>query len=130
MTGSVRQSAVARGLFALLLSLVLFSRLAAPAGFMPMQSATGVVISLCTGDGAINVVVDRGDTPAAPDSQAQQHCVFAMSTGGALLPPWSPAVATPFFSAVVAVLGAAVADLTVHRLAAPPPPSRGPPAPR
>lgn len=124
----MQTSRTGRPLFAVLVLLALAMRVAVPAGFMPTATDRGVVVSICTGDGVLSHVIDLGDKGSGEKQQGGQgHCLFASATGGTLAPDplgdvrmlWMPAVLT---------LGAAVAHLTVHRLAAPPPPSQAPPA--
>ena len=52
MMGAVRQSESAKGLLAALALLVLAIQLVAPSGFMPVRTERGVVVTLCTGQGA------------------------------------------------------------------------------
>ncbi len=128
MNAWIRQGRWGKGLFALLLLFVLAVRVAAPAGFMPTKSAHGIVISLCTGHGAVKMVlpVERHDD--GKQEAKDGPCLFAAVSGGALLTPSLP----PLIIATLAVssipIGRAIAHLTVHRLAAPPPPSQAPPA--
>ena len=135
--GAVRRSEGARRLLAALALLVLAIQLVAPSGFMPMRTESGVVVTLCTGQGAVNVVVerarfDRNDTSGRhrPDDGApgQQHCPFAASVQPLVpllvladlpLPAWQLA-----FGAIAFALKTGL----IARLAAPPPPSSGPPA--
>ncbi|WP_150291655.1 hypothetical protein [Sphingobium estronivorans] len=134
MMGAVRQSESAKGLLAALALLVLAIPLVAPSGFMPVRTDRGVVVTLCTGQGAVNVVVDRGQAPGKhhrPDDGApgQQHCPFAASVQP-LVPPL--ALADLVLSAWQLGFGPIAFALKtgwIARLAAPPPPSSGPPAP-
>lgn len=134
MLGAIRQSEAARGLLAAMALLVLAIQLVAPSGFMPVRTDRGVVVTLCTGQGAVNVVVDRDGAPQgkhhSDDGQApvQQHCPFAASVQPVVppliladlpLPAWQLAFGTIFF---------ALKTGEIARLAAPPPPSSGPPS--
>lgn len=133
MLGAIRQSEVMRGLLAALALLVLCLQLVVPSGFMPVRTDKGVVVTLCTGQGAVNVVVHRqsasGDqAPPSDDRFMQQHCAFA---GGAapLLPPLPLAdLSLPAWTSGFGVIAFAVKTGWIARLAAPPPPSSGPPA--
>lgn len=138
MSGAIRQSETARRLLAALALLVLAIQLVAPSGFMPVRTGQGVVVTLCTGQGAVNVVVDRGplDRTGAPDKHdspdggmlGQQHCPFAAS-----VQPVVPPLALADVPLAAWLLGSgpiafALKTGLIARLAAPPPPSSGPPA--
>ena len=137
MMGAVRRSETARGLLATLALLVLAVQLVAPSGFMPMRIGKGVVVTLCTGQGAVNVVVDRGafDRHALPGkhrpddgAQGQQHCPFAASVQP-LVPPLVLAdLPLPAWQLGFGAIAFALKTGLIARLAAPPPPSSGPPA--
>lgn len=133
MMGAIRQSERARGLLAALALLVLTTQLIAPSGFMPVRTERGVVVTLCTGQGAVNVMVDRGKMPSkrhAPDDgmAGQPHCPFAAS-----VQPVVPALALadlplPAWQLSFGPIAFALKTGLIARLAAPPPPSSGPPA--
>lgn len=133
MTGAIRQSEAARGLLAALALLVLAIQLIAPSGFMPVRTDRGVVVTLCTGQGAVNVVVDRSHAPGKEHSgddgaPVQQHCPFAASVQP-LVPPLAAAdIALPAWQLAFGPIAFALKTGLVARLAAPPPPSSGPPA--
>lgn len=130
MGSGIRQSQTGRGLFALLVLCVLAIRIAIPTGFMPTQSIHGIVISLCTGQGAVRAVlpVQKGSEPADHEKSKGGDCAFAAGLGSGLLAATATTVAAVPAMAAPLVSSRAIADLTVHRLAAPPPPSQGPPA--
>ncbi len=116
-----------RALLATLLFCGLALRMLVPAGYMPATSTDGVTIILCSGMGQKQVVIDLGQkTPAQPDT-AESPCLFAPGMGSALLHVDALAMTIPFAYGLVLTFGAAIADLTTHRLAAPPPPAHGPP---
>lgn len=137
MLRGIRQSENARALFAALALLVLAMQAFVPSGFMPVQTSRGVVVTLCTGQGAMNVIVDRDrapghrqdrDMPGDERGQGNMHCAYA---GGASM----PALQMPAFDAtlpawmlVTGPIAFAVKTGWIARLAAPPPPSSGPPA--
>lgn len=126
----IRQSQAGRGLFALLILCALAIRVAIPTGFMPTQSLHGIVISLCTGEGAVKAIlpIQKDGEPADHRKSVGGECSFAVGLGGGLLVAMPvAAIATPMLF-VPRGTSRAIADLTVHRLAAPPPPSQGPPA--
>ncbi|WP_176590097.1 DUF2946 family protein [Sphingobium sp. EM0848] len=133
MMGAVRQSESAKGLLAALALLVLAIQLVAPSGFMPVRTDRGVVVTLCTGQGAVNVVVDRGQAPGkhhrSDDSApGQQHCPFAASVQP-LVPPLALAdLPLPAWQLGFGPIAFALKTGWIARLAAPPPPSSGPPA--
>lgn len=128
MSSWIRHSAAGRRLFAAALLLAFAMRVLIPTGFMPTQTAGGIVISLCTGQGPVNVVLLGGEEPAGHQQADGGPCMFAAGLAGGLLAPEALASVTAFSAAAARILGAAIADLTVHRLAAPPPPALGPPA--
>jgi hypothetical protein len=131
MTGRIRESRGARSAFVAAALLVLLVRMLVPAGYMPVAADGRIVVQMCSGhDGPASIVVDLGKT--APDP-ADHHkatdglCTFAGGFAGGMLPFELPKLALPLAAEVELVAGAAIADLTVHRLAAPPPPAIGPP---
>ncbi|WP_176594971.1 MULTISPECIES: DUF2946 family protein [Sphingobium] len=138
MMGAIRGSERARGLLAALALLVLAIQLIAPSGFMPVRTDRGVVVTLCTGQGAVNVVVDRGafDRHGAsgehrtPDDgmTGQQHCPFAASVQPAVPPLVLADLPLPAWQLGFGPIAFALKTGLIARLAAPPPPSSGPPA--
>ena len=113
-----------RALSGLALLAVLLNVLAPP-GFMLSPAESGMALVICTGHGAI-AVADHQPTPKSPSSKPDTLCPFS---GLVLIepPPFTaPQVIGP------APWGTSLpersADLVPGRgLAAPPPPSRGPP---
>ncbi len=134
MTAAIRQSRGARGVLAALALLVLTIHLIAPTGFMPVRTAHGVVVTLCTGQGAVNVVVDRGDAPMDGDHRpddgmgGQQHCHFAASVQPVVPPLALADLPLPAWQLAFGPVAFALKTGLIARLAAPPPPSSGPPA--
>lgn len=133
MTGAIRQSEYARGLLAAMALLVVALQLIAPAGFMPVRTAQGVLVTLCTGQGAVSVLVDREQAPGKAHHRqdegapAQQHCSFAASIQP-LVPPLTLAdLPLPAWQTVFGPIAFALKTGLIARLAAPPPPSSGPP---
>ena len=130
MIRALRNSSHCSGIFPAVALLALLIRLLIPAGFMPVESGGKLTVQLCSGYGPAFVEIDLGKkAPADPHGPSKSPCAFSGGfTGG--LPPfklWSftgPAV----FGVAVPVL-LAVADRTIRRLAAPPPPAIGPPFP-
>ncbi|MCP1472119.1 hypothetical protein J3E64_003834 [Sphingobium sp. OAS761] len=127
MTGGIRQSRGLRRIFALALLCVLAVRIAVPTGFMPTQTIHGVVISLCTGQGAVQMVLPVKGQDKPDHSDQTKDCPFAAGIGGPLMHPTAAPPAASVALELPVMLSRAIADLTVHRLAAPPPPSHAPP---
>ncbi len=129
MGGLIRHSSVARGVFVALALLVLSMRVLVPAGFMPVSLDGKMVVQLCTGTGPATMVINLGKTTPAPDKHkaGDSPCTYAGGFAGGLIEAVSPAVLLPALAIMRLPQGAAIADLTVHRLAAPPPPAIGPP---
>jgi len=129
MSWLIRQSGMARGLFVAAALLVLALRMLVPTGFMPVAHQGTMVIQLCTGTGPATMVVDLGkDAPTGDQHKAGDGlCLFACAFAGGLLAIAAFVVLASMLVRVRLPHGAAIADLTVHRLAAPPPPAIGPP---
>lgn len=98
-----------------------------PPGFMVARLGGAPAIVVCTGHGPLMAMPDGGSKPNKSPATDQGHmCVFAGH--GAMGPP--PAVLAPIQAWVDYVVppAALIRDLRPGRgLAAPPPPSRGPP---
>ena len=131
MGRSLRQNDAMRLLFAGLMALALFVRIAVPAGFMPGSTAHGITVELCSGVAGQKILIDL-DAPAKRDAgnMADGACLFASGIAPHLLAPAVLGVVFALLPVLAAPLGTAIADLTPHRLAAPPPPSQGPPSSR
>jgi len=129
MTGWIRDSRSARGVFVAAALLVLLLRTLVPTGFMPVEMDGKIVVQLCTGEGGTkSILIDIGKkAPASEHKMSDKPCTFAGGFTGAFLPSMPAPLAVPALSAILLPFGAAIADLTVHRLAAPPPPAIGPP---
>ena len=131
--GAIRRSESARGLLAALALLVLAIQMIVPPGFMPVRTASGVVVTLCTGQGAVNVVVDRDQAPGQGDHQpddgmgSQQHCPFAASVQPIVPPLILADLTLPAWTLAFGPIAFALKTGLIARLAAPPPPSSGPP---
>jgi len=130
MSSWIRQSQAGRGLFAFLLLCALSIRVAIPTGFMPTQSIHGIVISLCTGQGAATTIlpIEKGGDPAGHEKSKSGDCTFAAGLAGGLLAAAPLAALDGPLLVAPRLASRAIADLTVHRLAAPPPPAQAPPA--
>jgi hypothetical protein len=109
-------------------------RMLVPQGWMPVSDAHGVRITLCTGSGPMDMArtmsmpgmaMHHGKT-GHDQSQPDHPCAFA-GLGLALAEPTLPALALPPLARIEAL---ALRPLTIaigRGLAAPPPPSTGPP---
>lgn len=126
MRALLRESRSFNGLIAVLLALVLVARLVAPAGYMPTATAQGVVVALCSGSEGHSIRLDLGRKAPAQKPAADAPCAFAVAPTLALDTD-APALSLATVMPEAQPMGA-IADLTVHRLAAPPPPAQGPPA--
>ncbi|MEJ7927081.1 hypothetical protein WG908_09970 [Sphingobium sp. AN641] len=133
MLGAIRRSEHARGLLTALALLVFAIQLIAPSGFMPIRTDRGVVVTLCTGQGAVNVIVHRDslagdDAPATDDRATTKPCIFAGAAAHASLPSLALAEETlPAWTLAFGTIAFALKTGWIARLAAPPPPALGPP---
>ncbi|MFZ4747916.1 MAG: DUF2946 family protein [Sphingomonas sp.] len=115
-----------------LITVAMLLRLVIPAGYMPTTDATGAIrISVCTGTGAQTAYVDRDGKvhKEAPDGKHQdpQPCGFgALSVG--LATTLVATLVLPSVVANLAIIAAHAAPSVGKGLAAPPPPSTGPPS--
>ncbi len=133
--GQIRDRRHAAGL--MLATLALFVRLLFPSGFMLSPDRTALpTIVICTGQGAMTVTLDaqghkveasKGGDHHGSDGKTSHPCTFAAATVSAVA-PLLIAVLIPQQLAQVT----AAPLLTTQRpglgLAAPPPPTTGPPA--
>lgn len=121
-----------RGVFMAAALFVLLMRTLVPAGFMPTLQDGRMVVQLCTGTGPATMVLDLGKTTPAPgDKHDGDHgpCAFSGGFTGGLIQAAPPSILLPALALMRLPQGGRIADLTVHRLAAPPPPAIGPPSP-
>jgi hypothetical protein len=107
--------------------LALFLQGLAPPGFMVAREEGRATIAICTGHGAANSILDLTGHPAKqPKSQPDAPCAFA-GHGVVAAPPIAAQIAGPIARSS-APLAPVRFDLSPGRgLAAPPPPSQGPP---
>jgi hypothetical protein len=119
--GGLRRWAVGLALLALALQ-----GLTAP-GFMVARQDGRATIAICTGHGAAQSIVDLNGHPAKPaQSKPDAPCAFA-GHGVVTAPPIAALLASPIAAASPPPIVARF-DLAPGRgLAAPPPPSQGPP---
>lgn len=120
-----------RGRIALaLVALALLLRVIVPAGFMP-AAGQGFAITLCTGMGAVAAWVDgeghvhKGKPASGKD--VHQPCAFAGAGLAAHLPDMAGDVAVAMSARPARLPGLLLAVAIGRGLAAPPPPSTGPP---
>ena len=130
MNAWVRESNAGKSLFAITVLLALSLRILIPTGFMPSVSAQSLVVELCSGVSGKTVTIDLGKKLPGETQKhaADSPCVFAAGLGHGLLTSAELPVILPFVYGMTIFVGTAIADLTISRLAAPPPPSQGPPA--
>jgi hypothetical protein len=102
-----------------------------PAGWMPVTGADGMIrISMCTGLGAQTMWIDRDgqihkDAPVS-ESHDPQPCGFNVLGLGLDIAPVL-ALSSPIFNPEIIARRAKQTLAIGHGLAAPPPPSTGPP---
>ena len=115
-------------LAALLATLALVLQVAVPTGFMVADTSRGASLVICTGHGPLQLSpADHGTPSKTPASKRAGACVFAGHGAAPLTPAAQLALAARFEACVQPV--ALRFDLAPGRgLAAPPPPSQGPPA--
>jgi hypothetical protein len=115
-----------RGWFLALAALALMVQVLVPPGFMLSADAAQPTLVICTGHGAITVS-DRDHPAKAPKPGADKPCAFAAH--GVATPPPQRLVLPGAGFAPTQQAQAVAFDLAPGRgLAAPPPPSRGPPS--
>jgi len=132
MSGAVRHHSTLRALFAVLVALVLAARLFSPAGFMPVATSEGVMVTLCTGQGAVKMLVAREGVPGEHrsdhDAAPREHCPFAGIAAAPSLPAMDPLPLLAVWHLPTGPIAFALKTGWIARIAAPPPPSSGPPA--
>jgi hypothetical protein len=118
-----------RGTGVLLVALALAVRLTAPTGWMLAPGDHGPRMVICTGHGAETLGGDPTNAPGhLPDKSADHVCVFA-GAHAAPTPPAQVVVVGITSAPIVEAPASAPADQHPGQgLAAPPPPSQGPPA--
>ncbi len=115
-----------------LIACALLVRMLIPAGWMPTAGADGAMrISICSGMGVQSAWIDRDgkvhkDAPASGQHDPQP-CGFGVLGLGLDAAP-SPTITLPLVAASVVALVARQTIAIGHGLAAPPPPSTGPPS--
>ncbi len=114
-----------------LLVLTLAIRVIVPSGFMPTTDDNGMIrISMCSGMGPQTAWLDKsGHVHKDPPTKGQhdpQPCGFGALTVGAEMSN-TPAIEPPVLFSEDPSFLPAIAPSIGHGLAAPPPPSTGPP---
>ncbi len=130
MTGWIRDSRGGRGILAMLFLFALVVRMIVPTGFMPTTTPAGIVISMCTGMGAVKTFlpIEQDGDKSDRQTPADGPCIYAGGAGGGL-PDADVVVPAPMVAPNLhQVVPYAFADIATARLAAPPPPAIGPPA--
>lgn len=89
MTAWLRHSQEGQSLLALALGLALALRILVPPGFMPVATAQGMVVQLCSG---LDLAVElAGGSPASDKHEAADRpCVFAAGLDHGALPVLPP----------------------------------------
>ncbi len=114
-----------------LLALTLAIRVIVPSGFMPTTDANGMVrISMCSGMGPQTAWLDKSghihkDAPAK-DQHDPQPCGFGVLAFGAATPNAPTVESLPLFGEAATFRPSLTISIG-RGLAAPPPPSTGPP---
>jgi hypothetical protein len=111
--------------FLILALLALWMQVLVPAGFMVSTTDGNPNIVICTGHGALDLA-DHDHSGKAPQSKADAPCVFA-GHGLATETPEPMRVAAPVYAYAASPAPAFEQSAPGRGLAAPPPPSRGPP---
>jgi hypothetical protein len=115
------------------LACALALRMLVPQGWMPVSDAHGFRITMCSGTGPMDMTIAmpgmtmHGKADHAPQQPMQEHpCTFA-HLGMALAEPPSLTLPLPPFAQAEALALKTPAVAIGRGLAAPPPPSTGPP---
>ncbi len=107
-----------------LVACALALRLVVAPGFMPVATADGITIALCSGQGAMSVQIPGKSDPAMPGSAGCAYAALVVATAPdvpAVLMP--PAVLAPVARILIPLLRAPHIGVP-----APPPPAIGPPS--
>lgn len=120
-----------RALVALLLTVLLAGRMVVPTGWMPVRTAEGLTIMLCSGADAGEAWVDAGGKlhhGQQPKSKGEtgDPCPFGTISAPAALPT-GPALAVAQPEPIPAPARPLQAVAIGRGLVAPPPPATGPP---
>ena len=109
-------------------------RILVPQGWMPVADGHGFRIAMCSGAGPMDMTVAMPGMAMAhdhsghdPQQPMQDHPCTCAHLGLAFAEPVLPTLAPPPVRAAEAIVSRAFAVAIGHGLAAPPPPSTGPP---
>ncbi|MDF7774085.1 hypothetical protein P1X14_02400 [Sphingomonas sp. AOB5] len=132
MIGVIRTGGRVRSLFAAMFALALLVRIAVPAGFMPVATAQGIVVTICDAvNGGKTMVVDLGNPDVggqqSDHQQKAESCAFAGMSAPALGTGAPPLLAERAMLLREFAL-APPADFAPGRADYLTPPLRGPPA--
>jgi len=127
MARVARRTRTGRRFFVALAALALMLQILVPPGFMVSDGPSHAIV-ICTGHGPITSPLDDHGRPAkSPKDKSDHACPFAGHGGTPLSLSQQPVERIVMVSHVARAPGP-VADLAPGRgLAAPPPPSQGPP---
>ena len=108
--------------------LTLAMRVAVPSGWMPSIGADGTVITICTGTGLTEVTIDADGKihKSSPHDKSKADAPCAFAGVGAAIDVFDPVAALAAFGHVDATTAQQASHIG-QGLAAPPPPSTGPP---
>lgn len=124
MAGASHQRLTWRDVGVLLAVLALALRLVVPAGFM-LSQGSGLVI--CTGQGALTVVPGQDGAPAPSDRPDHHPCAFAAAAADGFRTLLAAAEPVRFAVPAAVLIPLLRAQRPGLGLAAPPPPTTGPP---
>ncbi|MFM2098973.1 MAG: hypothetical protein RLZZ366_512 [Pseudomonadota bacterium] len=114
-----------------LVVLALAMRVIVPAGWMPSAMSGHATFTLCTGTGMVEAWVDEGGkirkSLPGKGKATGEPCAFAGAGGVYITTALAAASPMPLFAAALLVIDATQVAVG-QGLAAPPPPSTGPPA--
>lgn len=103
-------------------------RIMVPVGYMPAAASGKLVLQLCAPDQqSLTVDITHKGAKYPSPHKADKPCLYAAGVGHGMLDLAYLQGFLPILYSVTSVLGTAIAHLTPHRLAAPPPPAIGPP---
>lgn len=118
-----------------IIACALVMRMLVPQGWMPVHAANGWTITICTGAGPMKMTMADGarvsksahqGSDSGYPGKGDHSCAFSSFSLALDVPP-PPAVALPAPIAEIWRAGIALAIAVGRGLAAPPPPSTGPP---